>query len=73
MERWGAGDRDSERTVVLLSLLAMAAEKVADLALKDLSKGSAKIASFKVRILHGRTVIWEYDSKYTGEKKGVQV
>ena len=55
--------------MVLLSLLAMAAEKVADVALKDLSKSSAKIASFTVRILHGRTVIWEYNSKYTGENK----
>ena len=47
----------------------MPGDQCADLALKALNKGSAKTASFKVRILHGRTVSWEYESKYTGEEK----
>ena len=47
----------------------MPGDQCADLELKALNKGSAKTASFKVRILHGRTVTWEHDSKYTGEKK----
>ena len=54
---------------MLLSLLAMPGDQSVDLALKALNKGSAKTASFKARILHGRTVSWEYESKYTGEKK----